>query len=76
MIRARALTQRTVAERFREIKDEEDVWGDISAQTRALAQRVIESSLEEALSARCWPPVSSAQGCAAAIATAATGAIC
>lgn len=52
MVRVKALTERTVAERFREIKDEEDVWGDISEQTRALAQRVIEDSLEEELSAR------------------------
>jgi putative transposase len=52
MVRVKALTDRTVAERFQEIKDEEDVWGDISEQSRALAKRIIESSLEEELTAR------------------------
>lgn len=52
MVRVKTLTERTVAERFREIKDEEDVWGDISEQSRALAKRIIESSLEEELTER------------------------
>lgn len=52
MTRVKALTDRTMAERFREVKDERQLWGDISDETRALAKRIIESSLEEELTAR------------------------
>ena len=52
MVRVKTLTERTVAERFREIKDEEDLWGDITEQSRALAKRIVESSLEEELTER------------------------
>jgi hypothetical protein len=33
MARVKALTDRTIAERFAEIKTEEQVWGEISAET-------------------------------------------
>lgn len=46
------LTNRTIAERFREVKDEESIWGDISAETQALAKRILESALEEEMAAR------------------------
>jgi hypothetical protein len=52
MARVKALTERTIAERFREIKDEESLWGEISLETRALAKRILEDSLEEELSVR------------------------
>lgn len=46
------LTNRTIAERFSEVKDEESIWGDISAEAQALAKRILESSLEEELTER------------------------
>lgn len=52
MARVKALTERTIAERFREIKDEESLWGEISLETRAVAKRILEGSLEEELSVR------------------------
>lgn len=52
MVRVKALTERTVAERFAEIKEEDGIWGDISEQSRLVAKRIIESSLEEELTER------------------------
>jgi len=52
MAGVRALTDRTIAERFREVKDEQQLWDEIGDETRALAKRIIESSLEEELTAR------------------------
>lgn len=52
MAKVVALTERTIAERFREVKDEEGIWGDIGAETRMLARRILEESLEEELSMR------------------------
>lgn len=52
MVKVLALTDRTMAQRFGEVKDEEEVWGDISQQTRALAERILQSSLEEELTMR------------------------
>lgn len=52
MVRVKALTERTVAERFQEIKDDDSIWDDVSEQTRMLAKRIIESSLEEELTER------------------------
>lgn len=52
MAKVVALTERTIAQRFLEVKDEEAIWGDISAETRMLAKRIIETSLEEELSVR------------------------
>jgi putative transposase len=52
MARVKALTDRTIAERFAEIKTEEQLWGDISAETRQLAQRILESALEDELQHR------------------------
>ena len=47
MAKVRALTERTIAERFQEVKDEEALWGDISAETQACAQRLLQSSIDE-----------------------------
>lgn len=52
MVMVKALTERTIAERFREVKDEETLWGDIGAETRVLAKRLLESALEEELTVR------------------------
>jgi putative transposase len=52
MVRVKALTDRTVAERFAEIKEEDGIWGEISEQSRLVAKRIIESSLEEELTVR------------------------
>ena len=52
MAKVKTLTERTIAERFGEIKDEESLWGEISEQTRLLAKRILESALEEELTLR------------------------
>ena len=52
MVKVKALTERTIAERFAEVKDEEGIWGDISEEARLLAKRVLEGSLEEELTIR------------------------
>jgi len=52
MVQVKALTDRSVAERFCEVKDEEGFWGDISAETRQLAKRILESTLDDELEAR------------------------
>jgi putative transposase len=52
MARVKALTDRTIAERFAEIKTEEQVWGEISAETRQLAARILGSALEDELQQR------------------------
>jgi transposase-like protein len=52
MAKVKALTERTIAERFAEVKDEESIWEDVSEETRVLAKRIVESSLEEELTLR------------------------
>lgn len=52
MVQVRTLTDRSVAERFREVKEEDGFWEDISAETRQLAKRIVESALDEELEAR------------------------
>jgi len=52
MARVKALTDRTIAERFAEIKTDEQLWGDISTETRQLAQRILETALEDELQHR------------------------
>ena len=52
MARVKALTDRTIAERFAEIKTEAQVWGDISTETKQLAERILESTLEDELQHR------------------------
>jgi putative transposase len=52
MTRVKALTDRTIAERFTEVKDEDSLWGDIGEQSAALAKRLLESALDEELSMR------------------------
>lgn len=52
MAKVVALTERTIAQRFAEVKDEEAIWGDIGEETRMLAKRILEDSLEEELSMR------------------------
>ncbi len=52
MARVKALTDRTIAERFGEIKTDEQIWGDISAETKQLAERILGSALEDELQHR------------------------
>ena len=52
MVQVKALTDRSVAERFREVKDEEGFWGDVAVETRQLVKRIVESALDEELAAR------------------------
>ena len=49
MARVKALTDRTIAERFAEIKTEEQLWGEISTETKQLAARILGSALEDEL---------------------------
>jgi|GEM_PF-4076423 hypothetical protein len=52
MAKMLALTERPIAQRFGEVKDEEATWGDISEEGCLLAKRIIKGSLEEGLSMR------------------------
>lgn len=52
MAKVKALTDRTIAERFREVKDEELFWDEVSEETRMLTKRLLESALEEELTLR------------------------
>lgn len=52
MAKVLSLTERTIAQRFGEVKDEETIWGDVSQEVRVLAKRIIDGSLEEELSMR------------------------
>jgi transposase-like protein len=52
MARVKALTDRTIAERFAEIKTEEQLWGEISTETRQLAARIMSAALEDELQHR------------------------
>jgi transposase-like protein len=52
MTRVKALTDRTIAERFTEVKDEQSLWGEIGEQTALLAKRLLESALEAELTQR------------------------
>lgn len=56
MVRIKALTDRTIAERFQEVKDEETLWGEIAEETRLLARRILEESLEDELQRRLDAP--------------------
>jgi len=49
MARVKALTDRTIAERFAEIKTEEQIWDDISTETKQLAERFLGSALDDEL---------------------------
>ena len=52
MVMPKALTGKSIAERFREVKSEDTLWGELSVEVQALVQRVLETSLEEELIAR------------------------
>ena len=52
MATVKTLTDRTIAERFSEVKEEYGLWDDISERTRQLAKRVLEEALEEELTHR------------------------
>lgn len=47
MARVETLTNRTIAQRFREVKDEEGLWGEISWETQQLVKRIVETTAEE-----------------------------
>jgi len=52
MAKVKALTDRTIAERFAEIKDETSLWGDIGPAAQRMVRWMVESSLEAELVAR------------------------
>ena len=45
----RPLTELTLADLWREVKDEEAIWGDIDAGMLRMAKALMEASLEEEL---------------------------
>ncbi len=52
MAKVKALTDRTIAERFAEIKDEASLWGDIGPAAQRMVSSMVGSSLEAELVAR------------------------
>lgn len=52
MAKVATLTERTIAQRLAEVKDEAGIWGDISEEVRMMVKRILESSLEEELTVR------------------------
>lgn len=49
MAQVKDLTELTLKERWREVKDEEELWGDINERTLRMVKMVLESSLEQEL---------------------------
>lgn len=49
MTRVKALTELTVTDLWREVKDEESLWGDINERTLHMVKLILESSLEAEL---------------------------
>ncbi len=51
MARVETLTNRTIAQRLREVKDEEALWGGISWETQQLVKRIVETTAAEEMAA-------------------------
>lgn len=49
MIKVKDLTELTLRDLWREVKDEEDWWGEINERTVSMVKLILESSLEEEL---------------------------
>jgi hypothetical protein len=49
MVMVKDLTELTLKDLWREVKDEEDWWGEISERTLDMMELILESSLEEEL---------------------------
>jgi transposase-like protein len=47
MVQVRDLTELTVNDLWREVKEEDDWWGDLKGQTQRLVKRLLEAVLEE-----------------------------
>ena len=47
MVQVRDLTELTVNDLWREVKEENDWWGDLKGQTQRLVKRLLEAVLEE-----------------------------
>ncbi len=47
-----ALTDRTAAQRWREVRDEESLWGDLRPELLEAVQSILEATMEDELSAR------------------------
>jgi putative transposase len=52
MVNIKDLTQLTVKDLWREVKGEEDWWGDVKEDTRRLIKRLLESAMEEEIMAQ------------------------
>ncbi len=46
-----ALTDRTPAQRWRELRDEDALWGDLRPESLAAVQRILEATMEDELAA-------------------------
>ena len=49
MVMVRDLTQLTLKDLWKEVKDEEDWWGDINERVLGMVKLILEGSLEEEL---------------------------
>jgi transposase-like protein len=47
MVQVRDLTELTVKDLWREVKEEEDWWGDLKVETAKLVKRLLESAMDE-----------------------------
>jgi putative transposase len=52
MVMVKDLTQLTVKDLWQEVKDEEDWWGDLKADTLRLVKRLLESTMDEEIMAQ------------------------
>ncbi len=52
MVMVKDLTQLTVKDLWKEVKDEEDWWGDLKADTLRLVKRLLESTMDEEIVAQ------------------------
>jgi len=54
MVQVKALTELKVRDLWREVKDEEDWWGDLKQETRRVVQRLLETGMEEEMLEQLW----------------------
>ena len=49
MVRIKDLTERTLVDRWSEVKDEDEWWGEVKDTTGSAVKRLLEDSMEEEL---------------------------
>jgi hypothetical protein len=62
-----ALTDRSPAERWREVRDEEALWGDLRPELLQAVKRILEATMEDELAAHWSPAATNARPGAAAL---------